>query len=363
MISNLKGNTGSRICFYVKPNEPAISFYSHRNLDADMVMMKRDNMVAYINKNIFKEGKARYPISEKMISYIMNAINNNIHPNPRNCDPMVFNYYNLAVENINVKLPITYIAENGCRFYPCPTIREDQRDFTISSAPAGAGKSFLLADYCSTYHFTFPNRKIYLFSHKEVDKALDKLPYIERIPKSEFSTFIDTYSDIAEEVIKKPKKQKKSKDDDEDNDEDTETIEEVTTKVIIEKKSLENCLVCFDDIEHIKPESLLKKVYEFKTFICEVKRSAQVDVYLCNHMMMDYRRTRAELSEATAIVLFPEAVSDHHMTRYLGEYLCIDAENIERLIDEKNRWVHLYTTHPMVAVTEKEVWMVKKKKK
>jgi hypothetical protein len=147
-------------------------------------------------------------------------------------------------------------------------------------------------------------------------------------------------------------------------------VQEKTKKRQEKKKEIEfkeiaffkDCLFIFDDIDKISPEKLRKAINDFKDYVMQLGRSENVNLILCDHMLTKYQKTREDLNECTAVVIFPRT-NTKQIRRYLGDdYLGFDKEQLEEILSDKNRWVMVYTQHPQVAVTEKKVWILKKTK-
>lgn len=359
------------IVCYVKDNDDKPQpFYLHDEFKPELTMMNRNNLGDYINMALFRSS-GRYPVSEKIINAVYYAIVNGKKLTVDNCQADVYQYYENAMSYINRNLPTCFIAEKGARFYVSPTLKKNQRDFIIATGPAGVGKSWLAADFCNTYRFHWPDRPIYLISAKDKDEAFDTYKGIKRIKVEELKEFIGWLPDDEEKDKKKKEKEKEKLEKDRVRAAKKQkiTIEELRDDQLMiegppseEKKANDynQCLFVFDDIEHIKPEELKKRVYDFKAYLTQVKRSSEVDIFLCNHMHMNYRETRDELNECTAVVLYPRAGTVYHMKNYLTKYLALDNDQINRIIDAKHRWVMVYKNHPITVVTENEIWIIKK---
>jgi len=376
---NIVNNNTAIIAVYCgnEPDSKPQPIYLIDKYHPDLLILKRNNLTSYINPETFKNGKLRYPVGQSVINGIYQAISSGIILNASKCEPIMYNYYTMIMNEIVEMLPSRYIAEKNHRFFACPTKRRNQRDFVIASGPSGVGKSWFAADYCTTYNWMYPDRKIYLLSAKEYDEAFDTLKCVERVPQKDWKKFMGDFkiNEAAEMVIDKkaPTKRVHYTDDDDDGDEAIETTDADLEKEIAAAEALEkeekvseipkkvdfkNSLFVFDDIEHITPDEAKKLLQKFKAYIMQVGRSSQIDIVLCNHMQMNYKETRDELNECTAVVMFPKSATIYHMQRYLKTHLGLDAVQVNRIINSHYRWVMLYKQHPLTAVTDSEIFII-----
>ena len=440
-----------RIACYIKNNNKVVFIYAQDDINENDIIEDQGNLLEYLDISVFASMKS--PNKGYIIEMINNAISRGVSLTPRNSTALMYNYYALALQNIYPKLKRQLLAEPGCRFMICPTLRYDQRDYIKISAPAGAGKSTVASNFAETWHFTYPRYPIYLICAKDRDKCYDALPYINRIPKDDWINFMcknneeqkkiieaedEEEEEIEEEEEKEeepepsPKKQKTNNNDD-DNDDDEkegsisceascesnkhgdeheespvdEEIQFLLNKYVekpkklppapkntkiklplkkyieqevkkksksVKKKKMEkpeeieykeiaffkDSLFIFDDIDKISPNKLQKAVNNFKDYVSQLGRSENVNLILCDHMLNNYQKTRNDLNECTAVVIFPRT-NPRHIKRYLGEdYVGFDKHQMQEIMSEKNRWVMVYTQHPQAAVTENKVWIIKK---
>jgi hypothetical protein len=353
-----------------------VAMYANDEVRADDIIGKRSNLGDYIDPAVFHPN-SRYAPREETIDFIYTAIMTGRHVTPMNSPPGAYEIYTAAMQQIQSRLATQFIAEPNCRFYPCPSLRPNQRDFIIITGPSGVGKSWLAADYCQSYHFTYPKRKIYLFSAKNSDQALDNLDFVTRLPKSQWTNFFDKDKEVVlEETVEEEGEDKKANNGSDDDDEE-ETYEEKKRRETREKRrkvvkekatkldefkpidAYANSLFVFDDIENVTPTELNVSLYAFKAYLTEVGRSSGVDLILCNHMFMRGLRTRDELSECTALVMFPRCSTIYHANRYLMQYVGLPSRTTREILDPKNRWVMLFKDHPMTVISENEVRIVK----
>lgn len=123
-------------------------------------------------------------------------------------------------------------------------------------------------------------------------------------------------------------------------------------------KIFSECLFVFDDIEHVTPD-LRKLVYDFKAKQTALGRSKQVDIILCNHMQLNFHKTREELVECTSIVFFPSINTRLQNKGYLERYAGLNESQVSDLLDSGHRWVTLNLKRPISVVKENHIYLIK----
>jgi hypothetical protein len=361
--------------------------FIHREVDAMKMISGRCNHHDYIEaRKIFPTMHGANTKGD--ISRIMNIVYKGIREGKTAEDmhPEAQQYFKRAMNNVAERLPFEFIAEGGCSLYPGPTQKRNQRDAIIVTGPSGCGKSWWAGHYCSVYHYVYPDRKIYLFTMKPRDEAYDSHNFITRVPVREMKHFISRVMPTEMKEVGAPKAKRAKK---------TETVEvsiydseqvmknggmnksetngserpsgppscEYSLPQVTEEKEEEKepfdfgkALYIFDDVEHIPDDIELPK---FRLFLTQVGRSVGVDVLLCNHMALDYSKTRTELLECSLFVMFPKHGITIHARRFMTNYGHFEKEQIDRAINEKYQWVAVSLAAPRYVVTSKEMWCVK----
>lgn len=367
-----QANSG-RIAIFVS-NNPKMNAHS-RNIfltsdNDDNKVIPRGEILKYINPDCFKPGGGRYPIKERDVNIVMEAI---LHENPIGIThPHLRGVYEAAHSNMieNMKHLFNAEWENG-RLFVGPTMRSEQRDYIIASGPAGSGKTYWAADYCQAYDFTHAGKRpIYLVTVKEKCNKFDTLPFVTRVHQSIWPEFMNleklqrTYKQKKnDQRTKSRKRKKKDKEDDKEEEEDdddkpNELVEGDNIDKLQDKKFAKSLFV-FDDIENVS-EKYLGLLNDFKEYLTEVGRESEIDIIECNHMLMDGMKTRRALSECTAVVTFP-GVQPYHVKRYLKEYLAISPSEINKILSDNSRWVMVGKFVPISVVTPTKCWVVKTK--
>ena len=403
-----------RVAFYLKEKEDTPVYYDEKE-DRDKVigLDNRKNITDYENKLLYNSG--RYPLKENVVQEVRHMLIYGYNPRSHAIHPFIKQLYEKQMEHFCSIFPYEFRRENEENLiYPCPSLEEEQRDSIIVAGNSGAGKSRWCALFCETYNFTYPERKIYLFSEKVEDKALDKLSYVKRVPKKEWEDFCGDFNDEEEEkLVKKrmakrkrelPKKKVKVENghftvDDSDSFSDGSQCAEVDDKTAKQKydfnisefedkrgrkiseddedvgdddeqqkkraekdektiQNFKNSLFIFDDIEDTTPQSTRKFIFSFKDFINRLGRSSNIDIIICRHILMDYGRTRNDLNEATMVTLFPNHTDRFHLIYYCKEKLLLNDESIDKVVNCSDRWVTIHKRNK-VCLSPSKVWVMK----
>ena len=279
-----------------------------------------------------------------------------------------------------------FYAPANHTLYPYPTNREDQREYQIISGASGKGKTYYAGRYVEGYNKQYPNRKIYVIASKpqQNDKVFSALTdIVTSVPQDKWW---DTFVVGGKPGVKKPpvkkrkiqkkkrtmKKRKKNEDEDsqadegsdeekedekeEEEEDEEEEEEEKPADSLVFSPIFKNCLVVFDDLEGV-PDDLHKLAGKLKDYIVSTCREKKVDVIECNHMLLNYQKSRVALNEASAIVIFPPCKNT--LRRYLEVYLEESGENIKKIMKEKTRWIAIHKTNPATIVTSEKIYILK----
>ena len=186
-----------------------------------------------------------------------------------------------------------------------------KRETPYIAAPSGAGKSTYAARLCDAYRLVDPEKKIHIFSRLMSDKALDYL---------------------------KPERH---------------TIGPELKDAKLEAADFENSVVIFDDIDTIPDAKLAMKVQKLRDDLLETGRHENVTVISTSHQIMNYKKTRTLLNEASSVTVFPASGSAYHIQRYLKEYAGCSPAMIKKLMALPTRWLTHVRTAPQYFLHEK----------
>jgi energy-coupling factor transporter ATP-binding protein EcfA2 len=190
--------------------------------------------------------------------------------------------------------------------------------FTLYIAgPSGCGKSTFISMFLKEYVKMYPNKKIYLFSRKSQDPALDTIPKIKRIK-------------LDESLYKDP---------------------------IDIEKDFKNCCLIFDDTDSIMDKKINDAVMRLKDDALQVGRSLKIDVIITSHNVTNYKQSRIILQESQNVVLFIRCVN--RQTRYyLENYLGLKKEQIDKMLRLPSRWVVIKQTAPQTVIYQSGAYIL-----
>ena len=331
MLTTCQNNNSRRVAAHVcRESNIYTDIYTREEVEADDIIVNRNNLVSYIDPSWFYEG--RYPINVGIVEAIYFYVHSNRTP-PETADPIVKEYYTKVMHMINKLLPTVLYACVDYYFCPMPTSDPDQRNSIIMSGPSGAGKSTTNAKFLRGYHKAYPNRIRYLFSSKTEDKPYDNEGLV-RIKQEDWEEFMNR--DIEVKIGNKKKKKRGFKD---------------------IKEWRESCFT-FDDIENASPAEDREMIMKFKKYIVQLGRAFHIDVIDCNHLLFRGNETREDLNECTAIVLFPKFGTPYHISRYLSVHLPFKVQTINTLLYKTRRWLMIVKSYPITVVTEYKIWII-----
>lgn len=220
------------------------------------------------------------------------------------------NWKDRMTEVIEKKMNTEIITETG-KMFPVPTL--DMRQCVWISGPSGVGKSYWVAQYVEAYKKMFPNNDVYLFSNVAKDPVLDKLG-LTRIP-------------INDDLIDDP----------------------------IEMSELENSLVIFDDIDSFADKALEKVILKLQADILTTGRHTNTYCLSTDHLGLNFHKTRLNLAESTAFVIYPRGGNVHIMRTMLSKYAGLPREQVDQIVKDDSRWVYVNKSFPKYIVTEKKI--------
>jgi len=192
--------------------------------------------------------------------------------------------------------------------------KETERVFVAGKS--GAGKSCFAASYIREYQEMFPDRKVFLFSTHDGEKAYEMLEHAAIVLDEGF------------------KENPPSLDD------------------------LKSSLCVFDDCDSLQDKGLLAAVDSLNLDLINNGRKYGISVITLAHQLMNYKQTRGQLNEANRVVFFPQA-SAYHNQAYLKRYAGLNGEWIKKILAEKSRWICLDLRLPQSYVTENAVVIIR----
>jgi hypothetical protein len=193
---------------------------------------------------------------------------------------------------------------------------DEEPERVFVAGKSGSGKSCWAAMYVREYCEMFPNRKVYLLSTHDDEKAYHGLPVIQ--------------INLGEEFIKAPPG----------------------------LEDFRDSLVLFDDCDNLVDKALTKVVDAVSNDLLCNSRKYGTHVLTLHHHLMDHNKTRTLLNESNRVVFYPQG-GGYHVQRFLKVYAGLGSQAIQKVMREPSRWVCLDTRLPMSYVTENAVVIVK----
>lgn len=201
------------------------------------------------------------------------------------------------------------------KFQQIPDI-ETERQIGFITGASGSGKSTYIKKYVMQYKKAFKKNPIYLFSALKEDESLDEVKP-SRIK-------------IDDDLVSNP----------------------------IDIEEFKDSLIIFDDIDVIRDKKQRGAVYDILSQVLEVGRHHNISCWVSNHLPTAGKDTRRILNEAHFIVYFPHSGSARQLNYLLQDYIGLDKKDIKKLKNSKSRWATIFKNYPMIAMTEKEIFVI-----
>jgi len=197
---------------------------------------------------------------------------------------------------------------------------ENERIFVCGKS--GCGKTFyFIRHYIIQFKAKYPKSKIFFFSSKSNDIAVDDLP-ITRINIDD--KFVQNPPDI---------------------------------RSFTNKDGSPN-LIVFDDIQDYKKASYNKAVQQLRDEIARNGRSHGLFVLYLWHKPADRKNTEIQIFESTGTVIFPKTSGHDDYDYMASRYLGVKPEKMEILKRAKSHYVYITRKSPAVAITDKYIMVL-----
>jgi hypothetical protein len=193
-----------------------------------------------------------------------------------------------------------------------------ERQIIYVTGQSGSGKSYWTRRYVEAYRKAYPNRDIYLFSCIAEDDSIDKIKDLKRI-----------------------------------------TLDPGLIAEDIQAEDFKDSCVIFDDCDTIIDKAMRKKVLQIQGSILQVGRHFNVSAIITSHVATNGAETRLILTEAHAIVFFPNNMSARSLKYLLESYMGMDKNEIKKIKGLSGRAVSFVKTFPKCVVSDKEVYIMK----
>lgn len=194
-----------------------------------------------------------------------------------------------------------------------------ERQIIYVTGQSGSGKSYWTRRYVEAYKKVYPDREIYLFSALSDDPSIDKIKDLKRIKLT---------PDILQDEFS--------------------------------AEDFKDSCVIFDDCDTIIDKAMRKKVLQIQASILQVGRHHNVSAIITSHVATNGSETKLILTEAHAIVFFPNNMNAVSLKSLLERYMGMDTKEIKKIKKLKGRSVTFVKSYPKCVVSDKEVYIMGK---
>lgn len=199
---------------------------------------------------------------------------------------------------------------------PLPDYNKTFRSYTCG--PTDSGKSYYVSKILKMMRKVEPDKKIYIFSDVDEDKALDDLGNITRVKLDEGL------------VKKKP----------------------------IKPEALKDSICVFDDIDAIPDKKISVAIKNLRDSLLTRGRHENISTIVTNHLMTNYKDTKIVLNECSSITVFPKSGASQGIKYVLKNYCGLSKRDIDKIFDLPSRWVTVCKNSPMFVMYEKGMYLV-----
>ena len=281
-----------------------------KNINKNNIIDFDNELFNIINEDFLNNGRKRFdPMDFEKLKKAIKEKNE-----PR--ELKLKNIYNNVMKLIDERNSKEFHIDDG-EIVQLPNNSLD-RECLYISGPSGSGKSTYVNKFIKQYKEMYPKNEVFLMSRLASDKSLDNNKHIKRIK-------------INEELLDDP----------------------------IDNSELENSAIIFDDIDTIRDKDLRDYVSDLRDDLLETGRHEKVTMLCTSHLLMDYKKTRTLLNEATSVTFFPNSGSSYHISRFLKVYCGFSNNEIKRVLNLPSRWVTICKTAPMYVLYSQGIYLVK----
>lgn len=204
-----------------------------------------------------------------------------------------------------------------------PILDTANRSVEYIAGPSGSGKSTYVAGLVKRYLKLNEDAEVYLFSR---GMAPDDPAFGEILP------------DLKQVVM---------------DDDLVKTPPDVT-------KMAKGTVLIFDDVGTIIDDKLRKGVQKIIMDCAEVGRKYGIYMLVTSHLINPNERQfgRVMMNEMQFLTVFPGSGGAHQIKYVLNKYLGFNAQQVQRVLDTKSRWVRFHTHAPRWVMEEKAAYIV-----
>jgi hypothetical protein len=355
-VAVIYGGVSNGKILYVRDNEEAGSY---------------ENQVDQVVYNVSHDRSGTQIIPDKFGDVLYNALVTKEAPNP----PKLKLLYQRCLSQLVANNIQSFELAEDEFIQPLPIDSDCMNDRIYVAGPSGCGKSTWIGLFCIEYHQVNPDNKIYLFSRKNKDSALDEVEEIERInldmpptPLDEINakrskvknrgkqTLVEKKPDDLGSVSDGVKIEEISSDVESNTDkpDEVEDLEPLTLMNIMDENKLEifqESLVIFDDTDSL-PEESRKIVSQIRDDLLETGRESRISVVVTSHILANYYNTRTIINESTGVVFFPKKGAQEQIIAFLKNRLNLSKAQIVDVMNLGKRWIYIYKDCPRFILHE-----------
>lgn len=195
-----------------------------------------------------------------------------------------------------------------------------QVDRVYVCGETGCGKSSFIKLYILHFHQQYPQASVLLFSSKNEDECMDKIPYINRV-------------NIDEDILHNPY-----------------TLKEISS-------NSEITLCVFDDIEDFSSKKINNEVARLRDEVLRNGRSYGIFSIFVHHNPTDYKATRNMIFEANKVVIFPKRSGKGTYNYLMDKKLLLDKECRDLINNLKSSWVCINKQVPKSIISDKYIML------
>ena len=226
-------------------------------------------------------------------------------------DEYLVDKYNILSKKIDTKLKTELELPTGTML-PVPS-EDSERVFIAGKS--GSGKSYIAAQYAELYESLFPDNEVYIFTKHEDEDNYKDIDYNEIL--------------CTDPILSGP----------------------------IDIKKFSDGLVIFDDCDHVQDKKASKNLETLNNDLITAGRKYNIHSVTLQHMLMNYKSTRALLNEANKIFFF-NTISSYQITRYLKTYIGLTADVIKKITKLKSRWTMISLEQPCYVLHEHGIFIL-----
>ena len=289
-------------------NNKEIIYLSDKDHSKNKKKFNIDEMSLLV-ENLYKQMKGR--LSFKKLEQLQDAILSRQRPVNRE----LAQQYDEALKIIDSSKGKEILLDDDSNLIPMWDSKAERQVFMITGM-SGSGKSTYTSNLMESYHKQYRKNKVFIFSNKDEDPALDRHKFGKRIP-------------ISEDLLDDP----------------------------IHLDELRDSLIIFDDIEGNPNKKINCEMDRLRDLILQQGRSYKTSFVYISHLANNYKQTRTILNECNAVTVFPAMTTRYALKYLLEKYFGFEKKDINKLVGLNSRWVTIYKA-PVFVMYSKGCYLI-----